>query len=497
MIKHLLLSALSLLLITTDLLAQCPTGDVDFESQDDINQFLLLYPNCTTINGDLSLSRNVTDLSGLSNLTTITGQLIADDSKIENFTGLNNLTSVGSLIILDNSSLISLSALSNVSPIDETQFTLSIEGNLYLETLLGLEGISGANTISIVNTYLLNLDGLNNLTTIHNKFDIFSNGNLQTLEALSNLEEVLGTGSVDAAGVLDIRHNFDLVNLQGLNNLKRVHILVLERNTTIQNLVGLENLTETQMIMIGSSSSLTSLNGIGNVTNLKNLVLVENEQLSICANAAVCSLLNGVIEPDAMILFSNNAEGCNSVQEISEACEALPVTLVDFMVTAEEMEILLSWTTSEEINTDYFEVEMSSDGKNWNPIGKISGQGTTYETNRYLFQLARPPFADVYFRLKMVDKDSSYDYSPIRSIQNKESPLFLFPNPVSDMVYIRGTDISHIEKYSVATQDGKVILESEDVEERSIDLKPLSAGVYFVTLKDKNGVSIVRRIFKK
>lgn len=96
------------------------------------------------------------------------------------------------------------------------------------------------------------------------------------------------------------------------------------------------------------------------------------------------------------------------------------------------MEIVLSWTTSEEINADYFEVEMNSDGKNWNPIGKISGKGTTSEANKYLFQLARPPFADVYFRSKMVDKDSSYDYLPIRSIQNKDSPLFLFPNPVSN-----------------------------------------------------------------
>lgn len=133
--KHLLLSALSLLLINTGLFAQCPTGDIDFESQDDINQFLLLYPNCTTISGNLKLSRNVTDLSGLSNLTTITGQLIVDDSKIVNFTGLNNLTSVDLLTILDNSSLISLSALSNLSPIDEIEFDLTIEGNFSLVNL--------------------------------------------------------------------------------------------------------------------------------------------------------------------------------------------------------------------------------------------------------------------------------------------------------------------------------------------------------------------------
>ena len=54
-----------------ELNAQCPPGHVQFNSQSEVDQFIIDYPNCTVISGDLYISGGITDLMGLQNITSI------------------------------------------------------------------------------------------------------------------------------------------------------------------------------------------------------------------------------------------------------------------------------------------------------------------------------------------------------------------------------------------------------------------------------------------
>ena|SRR5688572_12397924 len=120
--------------------SQCPTGFISLNSQADINNFPVLYPSCTTVNGSLSIndaaSNDIVDLSPLSNLTSIIGSLtIMDTDILTSLTGLDNLTSTGSLNLTSNSGLSDISALSNVTSLG----MLSVSQNNSLIDLSGLQ----------------------------------------------------------------------------------------------------------------------------------------------------------------------------------------------------------------------------------------------------------------------------------------------------------------------------------------------------------------------
>src|SRR5690606_10972049 len=98
--------------------AQCPTGDINLNSQAQVDAFGVNYPNCTEISGGLFIYGNITDLSPLSNLTSIGGHLqISDTYTLTNLDGLSNLTSIGGyLAIYNNQALTDISGLQNINP---------------------------------------------------------------------------------------------------------------------------------------------------------------------------------------------------------------------------------------------------------------------------------------------------------------------------------------------------------------------------------------------
>ena len=96
--------------------AQCPSQY--FNSQSDIDNFPINFPQCTDIEGNVSISGDdITNLNGLSIITSISGNLTIDNNpSLSSLEGLYNLTSIGaSLSIHDNELLTEISALSNVS----------------------------------------------------------------------------------------------------------------------------------------------------------------------------------------------------------------------------------------------------------------------------------------------------------------------------------------------------------------------------------------------
>lgn len=102
---------------------------------------------------------------------------------------------------------------------------------------------------------------------------------------------------------------------------------------------------------------------------------------------------------------SNGALSCNT---------PLSVELTNFDVDCEDNEISLVWQTASETNNDYFLIQHSFDGYNFTNIADLDGFGTTSEVHSYRFLLTDPSFYKGYFRLKQVDLDDNYKYSPIR-----------------------------------------------------------------------------------
>ena len=141
---------IAFIIIISKAYSQCPTEAVVLASQSDVDLFATNYPTCDVLSFDLSIgktdntSSDITDLSPLSNLTSIGGFIyVHDNPGLTNLNGLSNLTSTGDIYIDNNTELTSLSALSGIS---KTSGYLEVFNNSKLTNLTGLTGVSSLTT---------------------------------------------------------------------------------------------------------------------------------------------------------------------------------------------------------------------------------------------------------------------------------------------------------------------------------------------------------------
>lgn len=102
-----------------------------------------------------------------------------------------------------------------------------------------------------------------------------------------------------------------------------------------------------------------------------------------------------------------------------QKCDAvLPVVLTNFVGKPEANRHLLEWSTASEINNNYFEIERSIDGQDFEYIGEIQGKGNSSSNINYQFIDEYPKQTINYYRLKQVDYDGLFEYSKIIAIQS-------------------------------------------------------------------------------
>lgn len=484
-----------ILLLNFSAPAQCPTGQVNLVTQADVVTFATTYPGCTTIAGNLNIGdpanpgiSNITNLSSLSGITRVEGTLnIAGNRLLTNLTGLHNITKAGSLTVNYNDILVSLEKLTKLTPIDNSLFQLEINRDDNLQNLTGLEGLTSVKSVSLNNNSALdNLLGLSNLNSISDGFILFGNGvtSLEGLEALTYI------------GGASISTNTKLKDLKGLSNLITARDgMMFQDNDILVDLSGLEKLTNVAGIIIGMHNALTSLKGLSNVavSSLRQLVLIQNPLLSMCAVKTVCE---AITSPDALVLFQNNAPGCNSAAEVQLACQALPVTLANFAVTTEGNAAKLDWSTTEEVNSDHFEVQMSTDAKTWRSLGTVTSNGDSKQQKQYTFTDALPTKPISYYRLKMVDRDGTFALSPIRSLIFEALALRLYPNPAVETAYLDGEDLQNIKRVVLTNGSGKVISEWKAVTTDGFSLKRIAPGLYFLKVYRNNGSLLTFKVVK-
>lgn len=110
----------------------------------------------------------------------------------------------------------------------------------------------------------------------------------------------------------------------------------------------------------------------------------------------------------------------------------LPVTLLDFTAVATNNTVVTNWKTSAEINSSYFELWRSADQLQFEKIGKITAAGFSSTVLNYTFKDNKPYNGTSYYRLKMVDADGKFTWSPtVKIIAGSETFVSLFPNPAT------------------------------------------------------------------
>ncbi len=209
------------------------------------------------------------------------------------------------------------------------------------------------------------------------------------------------------------------------------------------------------------------------------------------------------------LMYSMSTTGPNYLEsQVSVTCinppsAILPLTLLSFDAEKKGEKVETKWQTEQEVNTDYFEVERSTNGVNFSSIGQVKATGLKQKSTYSLTDNTPPQSNTLYYRLKMLDKDGSFDYSKIKSISSKASKgdIKIYPNPISNTIKAELTSITSGDiDISIVDAFGKVVLTSkqkinEGLNTLNLDCPHLAAGMYLLVAKT-GADSFVQKIVK-
>ncbi len=158
----------------------------------------------------------------------------------------------------------------------------------------------------------------------------------------------------------------------------------------------------------------------------------------------------------------------------------LPVTLVSLNVQRTKGVNIINWQTATEINTSHFNIQRSTNGKDFETIGKVDANGASTYTFNDALSIDDSRFTKLYYRLEIVDKDGSKTYSEIRSVYltTDDSGFTISPNPAKDYVTITGSNIKQVK---LLDNMGRVVVVKEvNSTTINIPVNRLSKGLYMV-----------------
>jgi len=163
----------------------------------------------------------------------------------------------------------------------------------------------------------------------------------------------------------------------------------------------------------------------------------------------------------------------------------LPIELVVFKAKPRDNFVELIWITESETNNDYFQVERSEDGIDFNEIINYAGAGNSNSQIFYNVFDNNPINGINYYRLKQVDYDGKYTYSDIIAVDMKESDTDNFILAIT--IYNNTIDINlnYPQKTLLQLIDitGKSICTTTQYDKHiSMGIAHLSKGIYFIRI---------------
>ncbi len=158
----------------------------------------------------------------------------------------------------------------------------------------------------------------------------------------------------------------------------------------------------------------------------------------------------------------------------------LPVELLTFDATTNGNLVLLHWSTGSELNNDHFRVERSGDDLRFEPIGAVSGAGTTARRTDYTFKDHTPLPGNNYYRLVQVDTDGTTGTSKVIALQRASGHATVSPTLTTD-----GRVTVRFEQgpgsFTLADGAGRVLLQHTPTgDSEQVDLSAYGPGIYWI-----------------
>lgn len=181
---------------------------------------------------------------------------------------------------------------------------------------------------------------------------------------------------------------------------------------------------------------------------------------------------------------------------------ALPIVLSAFDAKDIDGDVMLTWTTSSEINSSHFSVEWGTDGRSFSGLEQIEAEGNSTQNINYRYIHSNPSTGVNFYRLKQVDLDGSYEYSEVKSIRlslDTDGGVIVYPTAVEQMLNIEVPTVDGEMSIEIVDLGGNSIFNSTLVPTElveTVDMGQYASGMYIIRVNYNNTISS-QRIFKK
>lgn len=131
------------------------------------------------------------------------------------------------------------------------------------------------------------------------------------------------------------------------------------------------------------------------------------------------------------------------------------------------------------------QIERSDKNLKWVETGDVAAVGESSIEKDYTYTDTQPLSGENLYRLKMVDVDGSFAYSKIVSVHYQSKYLSVYPNPVSEKLFIKdGHTVNSVKLYTV---NGILVFSAASFPKEGLDVRRLVNGAYFVNITDQSG----------
>lgn len=178
----------------------------------------------------------------------------------------------------------------------------------------------------------------------------------------------------------------------------------------------------------------------------------------------------------------------------------LPIELVHFDAQRiADKRVHIHWSTASEENNDYFTIERSEDGEQFESIGKVVAMGNSNNRINYEFiDENSPTTVTSYYRLKQTDHDGMFRTFHIVAVActetKQELDVAIVQNPVSgtDLIYDLSLPEASTLNIQITDNLGNIasttnFYYSRGTNRYAVDIDDLKAGIYILSVTDLNG----------
>jgi hypothetical protein len=182
----------------------------------------------------------------------------------------------------------------------------------------------------------------------------------------------------------------------------------------------------------------------------------------------------------------------NNTAFTAERGTVLPVKLESFNARKSGEQARLDWKVSEAKQFGHFEIERSNGSATFETIGSVYPE-TGATNGSYSFNDAAPAKGGNYYRLKMVDLDGSFGYSPVQNLSfDAAVSISAYPNPASTSLYIQHQSAAAtISLTTIAGNTVPVSISAEGSRSR-IDVSGIPAGFYILRVQEGTNTQALR-----